>query len=197
MSDFPQWTLLCGVVLVTLVGAGCSLTRAGYQSPKYSLKEKLGEVEVREYPELVLAETPSRLSSEGRDGGFMRLFRFISKGNARAQALPMTTPVFYRGVGEAQSMAFVMETGASLEGVPAPLDEAVKLKRRDAGTFAVLRLRKGRSERARAEALEKMREKLSDSAWREEGNPEFAFYDPPWIPSFLERNELVWRVSRK
>ena len=197
MSDLPRWTLLGGIAVVALVGAGCAFTRAGYQSPKYSLKETLGEVEVREYPELVLAQTPSRLSSEGRDGGFRRLFRFISKGNARAQALPMTTPVFYRGVGEAQSMAFVMESGASLEGLPAPLDEAVKLKRREAGTFAVLRLRNGRDERARAAAVEKMREKLKDSVWREEGNPEFAFYDPPWIPSFLERNELVWRVSRR
>lgn len=197
MSDFSRWALLGGVAMVTLVGTGCTLTRAGYESPTYSLKEKLGEVEVREYPQLVLAETPLRLSGEGRDGGFRRLFRFISKGNARAQALPMTTPVFCRGVGEAQSMAFVMKSGASLEGMPAPLDEAVRLKRRESGTFAVLRLRKGRGDRARAEAVEKMREKLKDSHWREDGSPEFAFYDPPWIPSFLERNELVWRVSRR
>lgn len=197
MSEFSRWTVLCGAVLVCLLGAGCVFTRAGYQSPKYSVRARVGEVEVRDYPELVLAETRSRLASEGRDGGFMRLFRFISKGNARAEALPMTTPVFYRGVGQDESMAFVMQSGASLEGMPVPLDGAVKLQLREAGTFAVFRMPGGRGERARGAAIQRVRAALDGSDWKEEGSPEFAFYDPPWIPAFLEKNELLWRVSRR
>lgn len=197
MSELTRWSLLGGALVAGLIFAGCSLTRAGYESPKYALRQRLGRVEIREYPDLVLAETPSRLASEGRDGGFMRLFRFISKGNAGAQALPMTTPVFYRGAGEAQSMAFVMKPGVSMEKVPAPLDGAVRINKRESGLFAVLRMRGARVGRVQQEAMEAVRSALKDSEWRLEGDPEFAFYDPPWIPSFLEKNELVWRVSRR
>lgn len=196
MMEFTRWSLLGGALAAGLVFAGCSLTRAGYESPKYALKERLGRVEIREYSDLVLAETSSRLESEGRDGGFMRLFRFISKGNSGAQSLPMTTPVFYRGEGESQSMAFVMKPGVPVEKVPVPLDGAVRLNKREAGLFAVLRMRGGRAGRAQQEAAEVVRGALEGSDWRLEGAPEFAFYDPPWIPSFFQKNELVWRVSR-
>jgi hypothetical protein len=197
MSELTRWSLLGGAFLVGLIFAGCSLTRAGYESPKYALKAKLGRVEIREYPDLVLAETPSRHASEGRDGSFVRLFRYISKGNSGGQALPMTTPVFYRGAGETQSMAFVMKPGVPMEKVPAPLDGAVRINKREAGSFAVMRMRGGRVRQAQQEAVEAVRGALKDSGWRLEGDPEFAFYDPPWIPSFLEKNELVWRVSHR
>ena len=126
----------------------------------------------------------------------MRLFRFISKGNASAKALPMTTPVFYRGAEGAQSMAFVMPEGLSHESVPAPLDSAVRVMARKGGNFAVLRIRGGRGDASRARAQERLKAALNGAAWRPEGEPEFAFYDPPWIPSFLERNEVLWRVVR-
>ena len=173
------------------------MTRAGYQSPQYAVKAQFGKVEIREFGEMVLAQTPSRLSSEGRDGGFMRLFRFISKGNAATQALPMTTPVLYRGPGESPSMAFVMPSGMPAARVPAPLDRDVQIVTREPGCFAVLRIRGGRGARARELARDSMRDALKDAEWVLEGEPEFAFYDPPWIPSFLEKNELVWRVVRR
>lgn len=186
-----------GVLIAGLFYAGCTMTRAGYQSPPYAVKAQFGKVEIREFGEMVLAQTPSRLSSEGRDGGFMRLFRFISKGNAATQALPMTTPVLYRGPGEAQSMAFVMPSGMPAARVPAPLDRDVQIVTREPGCFAVLRIRGGRGARAREQARDSMRDALKDAEWVLEGEPEFAFYDPPWIPSFLKKNELVWRVARR
>jgi len=124
----------------------------------------------------------------------MRLFRFISKGNTNAKALPMTTPVLYRGSTETQSMAFVMPLGLAEQDIPRPLDDGVKLKTREAGHFAVLRMRGGRGEDSRTRALERLKAALKGSTWKVEGNPEFAFYDPPWIPSFLEKNEVLWRV---
>jgi SOUL heme-binding protein len=197
MIEFSKWTLLAGVIITGLVFAGCTLTRAGYQSPKYTVTERVGPVEIREYAEIVLAQTPAQLSQEGRDGSFTRLFRFISKGNARAQAIPMTTPVLYRGAGGSGAMAFVMPSGVSNAEVPAPLDGAVEITRREGGLYAVFRMRNGRGVQMRERAVEALRRELAGSGWQFTGEPEFAFYDPPWIPWFLEKNELVWRVSRR
>jgi len=201
MGDVSKWTLLGGVVIAGLLYTGCTLTRAGYQSPKYVVKGRLGDVEIRDYGRMVLAQTPSRLATEGRDGGFKRLFRYISKGNASAQALPMTTPVLYRGSGEAEAMAFVLPPGeasgqASGEA-PSPLDGAVQIVTREGGCFAVLRIRGGRGAVARQRGMETVVEALKDSGWRLEGEAEFAVYDPPWIPAFLEKNEVVWRITQR
>jgi hypothetical protein len=197
MSEFFRWTLLGGILTAVLLYTGCTLTRAGYQSPKYVLKGKLGKVEIRDYGEMVLAQTPSRLATEGRDGGFKRLFRYISKGNASARALPMTTPVFYRRSGEAEAMAFVLPSGGTSLEAPSPLDGAVQIVTREGGCFAVLRMQGGRSAGARQRGQEAVVEALQGSEWQLEGEAEFAFYDPPWIPSFLERNEVVWRITRR
>lgn len=197
MSEFSKWALLGGVLIAGLLYTGCTLTRAGYQSPKYAVKGKLGKVEIRDYGEIVLAQTPSRLATEGRDGGFMRLFRYISKGNASARALPMTTPVFYRGSGEAEAMAFVLPSGGSSLEAPPPLDGAVQIVTREGGCFAVLRMQGGRGAGARQRGRETVVEALKGSEWRLEGEAEFAFYDPPWIPSFLEKNEVVWRITHR
>lgn len=198
MSEFSKWTLLLGalgVLSAALVFAGCTLTRAGYQSPKYAVKGRYGSVEVREYAEIVLAQTSAQLSQEGRDGSFMRLFRFISKGNDKTQAIPMTTPVLYRDVGGREAMAFVMPPGMAQQEIPAPLDKSVEITRREAGFYAIARMRGGRGAPMRERAVEAVRKDLQGSAWHLQGEPEFAYYDPPWIPRFLEKNELVWRVS--
>jgi hypothetical protein len=197
MNALVKWTMLAVPTAAALVFAGCALTRAGYKSPDYKLRERLDRVEVREYPALVLAQTPTKKEVEGRDGSFMRLFRFITKGNASAQPIPMTTPVLYRGEGSAEAMAFVLPATMKTGEVPAPLDAAVSIQTRPPGTFATLRMRGGRKGKSREKALAQIKSVVERSDWLLEGAPEFAFYDPPWIPWFLEKNEVLFRVVKK
>ena len=196
MNALVKWTLLGVPAAVVLVLAGCSMTRAGYKSPVYTVRDRLAGVEVREYQALVLAQTSTRKEVEGRDGSFMRLFRFITKGNASAQPIPMTTPVLYRGEGASEAMAFVLPATMRPGEAPAPLDAAVHIETRPAGTYASVRMR-GRRSKSREKALSEIRLALESSGWRLEGEPEFAFYDPPWTPWFFEKNEVLWRVVKK
>ena len=196
MNSELKWVLFGVPAAVTLVLAGCSLTRAGYKSPAYTLRERLAQVEVRDYQALVLAQTSTRKEVEGRDGSFMRLFRFITKGNTAAQPIPMTTPVLYRGEGASEAMAFLLPGGMKLGEVPAPLDASVYIETRPAGTYATLRMH-GRRFKSREKALSEIRSEVERSGWQLEGTPEFAFYDPPWIPWFMEKNEVLWRVVKR
>jgi hypothetical protein len=196
MNTLLKWTLLGVPGAAFLVLAGCTLTRAGYKSPTYTVRARFERVEFRDYQAIVLAQTPTKKEMEGRDGSFMRLFRFITKGNASAQPIPMTTPVLYRGEGTEEAMAFVLPATMRPSEVPAPLDAQVRIETRAAGTYATLRMR-GRRSKSREKALSEMKSAVERFGWKLQGDPEFAFYDPPWIPGFLEKNELLWRVVKR
>lgn len=197
MNTLLKWTVIGVPSVAVLCLAGCSLTRAGYKSPNYTVVERLGPVEVREYPELLLAQTFTRREVEGQDGSFRRLFRFITKGNASAQPIAMTTPVLYRGEGSAEAMAFVLPATMRPEEAPAPLDPTVRIATRQAGTYAAVRMKGRRRSGGRERALSEIGSAVEKSGWMLDGPPEFAFYDPPWIPWFMEKNEVLRRVVRR
>jgi hypothetical protein len=197
MSPLLKWMVIGVPAVVVLCLAGCSLTRAGYKSPSYKIRERVGRLEIREYPPLLLAQTNARRETEGKDGSFMRLFRFIAKGNESAQKIPMTTPVLYRGEGAGEAMAFVLPADMKSTEVPVPVDPAVRIEMREGGVFAAIQFRGGRRSKGVQAALAEFDALSTHSPWRLEGKPEYAFYDPPWIPWFMEKNEVLWRVVRK
>lgn len=198
MFAYPKMVAAIALIsLVLLVFSACTLTRAGYPSAGYAVRALQGRVEIREYPELMLAQTAAASESQGKDGSFRRLFRFIAKGNADAQAIPMTTPVLYRKVEAGERMAFVLPLGMTSQTAPNPVDPSVELAARVAGTFASVRMRGGRTAAARAAAVGEIRAALDGSEWQLEGEPEFAYYDPPWIPAMFGKNEVIWRVIGK
>ncbi len=171
------------LLLVGLVWSGCSMTRAGYESAPYTVLEKSGRIELRQYPILRVAET-----SRGGDD-FMRLFRYISKGNASGQKIAMTTPVFMAGEGTTnETMAFVLPE--SLNAPPAPASDRVTVRELPASTFAVLRF-KGGQQGPDGKAAGELHRWMADRKLPVGGDARFAYFDPPWIPGFLRRNEVM------
>ena len=88
--------IYAGVVTVlALTYFGWKLTaRGAYESAEYTVLDSDGPFETREYPDLILATTNMQFESQGDDGSFMRLFRYISGANDREKKIAMTTPVF-------------------------------------------------------------------------------------------------------
>ena len=176
--------LAAGVVVAVAVGlTGCQATRAGYASAPYRVVRTDGKVEVRDYPELRLAETPM-----GGDD-FMRLFGYISRGNSGNEKIAMTTPVFMaEPAGSTRTMAFVLPEG--LATPPSPTDSAVANRRMGPGRFAVLRFR-GSRQGPEGEAAMRLRTWIRTQGLATTGVPTFAYFDPPWTPGFLRRNEVM------
>jgi hypothetical protein len=186
--------LLILVVVVALVVAGCQATRAGYESAPYLVVRASGKFSVRDYPALTVVETPMA-SANGSDGSFMRLFRFITGGNAAKQKIAMTTPVFMSGGGSNATMAFVLPAKLNAGEVPQPGDERVKVRELAAGRFAVLRYSGGRNAKKEAESLERLQAWMKAEDLRELSPPVYGYFDPPWTPSFLRRNEVMLRTE--
>lgn len=192
------------VYLMALLGfaavgmaAWTTLTRVGYESANYSVIESAGKIEIRDYPDLILAATDSKMESQGRDGSFMRLFRYISGANEGEQKIAMTTPVFMEGeIGMSDvSMGFVMPRKVIDEGVPKPIGDAVKIRKRKGGRFAVIRF-SGQLDLKTAKAQEaKLRQWMKSHSFEGGLEAEAAGYDPPFTPGPLRRNEILIRLK--
>lgn len=183
--------------VILLIGAGlifvgCQATRSGYESAPYKVVRTAGKFEVRDYPALTVVETP--MANANGDGSFGRLFRFISGGNEGKQKIAMTTPVFMSGSDSNATMAFVLPAKFNAATAPKPADGAVTLRELPGGRFAVLRFNGGRSTVREAETLASLQTWLAAQGWKASGSPVYAYFDPPWTPSFLRRNEVMLRV---
>ncbi len=189
--------MVCGI---PLLWAACAATRAGYKTPAYTVKEKVKKpvrFEIRDYPEMVLVETPTKPERNGRDGSFGRLFKFITGTNATGAKIPMTTPVFFRGTNDTERMSFVMPPEMSVGTVPPPSDKMVQVSERPQGTFAVMPIGTKRARPYLESMVQKLEGALEQTEWKSVGSAEFAYYDPPWIPAWLCRNECLIPVAKK
>jgi hypothetical protein len=156
------------------------------ETPDYKVLVEDGKFEVREYPALTLVRTASG------DGDFMRLFRYISGENEAEQKIAMTAPVLMKHQGENTGMSFIVPK--EVAAVPAPKDSAVTMDALPAGQFAVYRYSGGRNEANEQEGLKELRAWLEKRRLEVEGDPLFGYYDPPWIPPFMRRNEVILRL---
>lgn len=194
-GTYYLWGVGCLVALVALTWTVTA--RAGYESAPYQVIETDGKIEIREYPDLVLASTDSKFEARGNDGSFMRLFRYISGDNESEQKIAMTTPVFMEpgGPDSKGQMGFVMPQNVAKSGAPAPKAEEVSIRKRVGGRFAVIRF-SGVMDGAAADAQEaKLREWLKGRNLQAEKTSERAGYDPPFTPGPFRRNEVLIRLK--
>jgi hypothetical protein len=173
---------LLAILVIGIVIAACATGRGGYETAPYTISQKDGNYEVREYPALQLATT----SLNGDDKSFGRLFKYISGQNEAQEKIAMTTPVFMDG----NTMSFVMP-GQMKNAVPKPGAADVAIKSQPARRVASYRFSGGRSAGKEKEALRLLEEWMVKNNLHATGAPFFAYYDPPWTPGPWRRNEVL------
>ena len=58
----------------------------------------------------------------------------------------------------------------------------------------MLRFSGGRNAKNEAAALAKLNSRIARENLKTEGGPIYGYFDPPWTPTFLRRNEVMLRV---
>lgn len=193
----------CMEKFVTLLLLGLmALPLAAIEKPSYrTLKEdKKRKLELRQYGDIPVASAPMG-GMRNQDGSFMKLFRYISGNNSGEQKIDMTSPVFMETTPKDQApsgsgrMSFMIPAKVAREGVPQPGEKGVTVGTIKGGRFAAIRFSGHKSETKREAALTALRGWIRENAWTEEGEPFFAYYNPPWTPEFMRRNEVIIRVK--
>ena len=192
-SLFVSVLLVAGVSLAIW---GCKTSRSGYESAPYSVALSDGDYELRDYPDLAIVRTPMPDAGGGADNaGFGKLFRYITGHNKSQASIAMTTPVFISQ--EPRAMAFVLPANSPLEQAPAPLDASLKIEKIPAGRFAVLRFSGNRSAAKESQSIAILNAWIAKNDLVAVEAPLFGYFDPPWTPAFLRRNEAMLRVMKR
>jgi len=167
------------------------------EETKFKVIESEGKFELRQYSPYIVAETfvEGDFSKAGNEA-FRRLADYINGQNRRKQTIPMTAPVSQEEIGERWRFTFLMPTGYTLETLPEPLDSRVELKKVSERLMAALKY-SGTWSQSRYEEKEKLlMEWIERRGLKQIGQPIFARYDPPFLPWFLRRNEVLIPVER-
>jgi len=155
--------------------------------------------ELRWYPEHVVAETRLKGSFEGvGNKAFMQLAGYIGGRNRQGEKVAMTAPVVQEADGEPGQyvVGFVMPAGAVGRAAPEPLDPSVSV-RVVPGHLAAAKRFSGRWSQSRYDdhAAQLLKE-VEQAGLHVDGPLRFARFDPPWIPWFRRRNEVVAPVAQ-
>jgi hypothetical protein len=171
------------------------------EEPKFVSVLKDGPFEVRDYaPRTEARVTLDETREAAMSRGFSVLAGYIFGSNAQNRKIAMTAPVLMAPDTPAPqpnsgtsdwTISFVMPAGMTAADMPPPGDPRIRFIDFAPARMAILRF----SGSAGADRMEKKRADLTNwMAGRNlipAGPPSLARYDPPWIPPFLRRNEVM------
>jgi hypothetical protein len=203
-----------GLAVVALLGVSSLLvakSAMAVEKAKYTVLEREEDFEIRQYDPQIVAETfvEGNLEEVGNEG-FRRLYAYISGENTKKQSISMTAPVGQETRSEKIVMTapvkqekkdnqwritFLMPAEYALEMLPEPDDERIKLAQEPGRLMAAVKYSGTWSEEGYEENKALLEEYLQKRGLTKAGEPVWARYDPPFMPLFLRRNEVLIPVE--
>ena len=176
-----------------------STTASALETLAYDVLRTEGEIEIRRYEPHLLAtvEIEGKFSKAGSQG-FRPLFDYISGENNGSEKIAMTAPVLQQASASSDQsqpgrwfISFVVPSEFNQQSVPAPSDDDVQITAQPELVVAAIKYSGGWSQQnyqAHEQLLLSGLNALNLSAC---GTPRWARYDPPFMPWFLRKNEIL------
>ena len=181
------------------------------EEPKHKVATKDGDIEIRIYESYIVAETVVDTSDfdEASNEGFRRLAGYIFGGNKvqqkiamtspvtteQSQKIAMTAPVEMVRDGTSLKMTFMMPSEFTIESLPIPNDSRVTLRRVPERMLATIRFSGRWTEDNFREHTNELMAWIQKQGLKTSGPPVVARYNPPFVPSFFRRNEILIPVD--
>ena len=189
--------LVAGVLaaIVVLVVAWYVQTR-NVETASYQVVESDGDIEIRDYPALVVAEvTRTGPRDQAVRSGFGPLARYIFAKERDGEKIAMTAPVTQKDQGGTWSIQFIMPSSYDLQRLPKPADADVKLRKLPAARRVAIRFSGWWSDELFKVKDAELRTWLASKGLAPSGTPTFAYYNDPFTPGFLRRNEILYDLT--
>ena len=186
------WAIIAIVASVILIGfIFYSFKVKDIEMPKYRVIKQLGEVEIREYPSLILAKTSLKKSDYDQEGsnGFRTVAGYIFGGNQSQQKIAMTAPVIM-SMGDSASISFVMPSEYNMQDLPTPSNNQVKLIQESPKILAAIRFGGYSSTEKIKKYAEQLYAELKKNNLETRGELLYMGYNAPWDVT-NRRNEVA------
>jgi hypothetical protein len=198
------------LILIFIALSGTVMSQVS--EPKYSVIFSEANIEIREYPPILVAQVSITGERETAiSSGFRILADYIFGNNEGSQKIKMTAPVAQQEGKKIAMTApviqqqhqdslnwnvrFVMPAEYTLQTLPRPKNSLIEILPIASNHYAVIRF----SGLARREVLQKnldlLLHYLDTKKLQSRGNPIYAFYNPPWTLPFMRRNEIMIEVQ--
>ena len=194
------------------------------EEPKYEVVFSEGDMEVRRYAPMLIAEAEVEGSmDEASNKGFRLIADYIFGNNQSSDSeqrskIAMTAPVTVEPQSsrismtapvtvEAQSaetdmqaarrwrIHFVMPSQYTLDTIPRPRNSAVKLREVPASHHAVHRYSGFNTLSRVQKKTEELLQWTAAKSLTITGNPQLSRYDPPWTLPMFRRNEIMVEIT--
>jgi DNA gyrase inhibitor GyrI len=203
------WILGGLVALLAVAAVAWIIVARNVETPEYALVAEDGEIEIRDYPPLVVAQVRrSGSRGEAANKGFGPLADYIFAKDRAGDSISMTAPVTQQATKKIAMTApvtqtpdsgewvvrFIMPAEFDLENLPQPGSDDVTLTRVPAERRAVIRFSGSWDDDLFARKTEELRKWLAAREIEPLGPPTYAYYNDPFTPGFLRRNEVMFDI---
>ena len=207
-----------GVLVIIGVGAWAYVV-SNVEQPKYASIRLDGAIEIRDYPALVVAEVTRRGDRNAAvRAGFGPLAGYIFAKNRGGESVSMTAPVMQAREPIAMTapvtqtpatqtqdasgngtwlIRFVMPAKYTLDTLPKAAGDDVRLLEIAPATRAAIRFSGVATDASIAANEAILRQWLEANQYEISGLPTYSYYNDPFTPGPLRRNEVMIDVVKK
>jgi hypothetical protein len=189
-------TLILIAIFATIYFCIWNYVMSNVENPEYTIIVSHDQIELRDYNEFIVAQVLVKEDFKtARSVGFKFLAHYIFGDNIEHLKIAMTAPVMEQKQENAWNIKFMMPSIYSLNELPKPLNNKIKLLEIPQKIFVVIRFSGLASDSNIARNLAKLKDFISEQNLEPLSNEIYAFYNPPWTLPSLRRNEIMIEIE--
>jgi len=208
-----KWTMITSIIaLILIVGVLAGPVMSDVEKPDYKVIQSEQNIEIRQYEPMIIAEVEVDGKREDAIGdGFRLLADYIFGNNTVQQVISMTAPVQQKenqkiamtapvqqqSTGKSWRMSFVMPSKYSMDSLPVPNNNLVRLKEILTKKFVVIEFSGTNSNENVTEHENQLMNYIEGNNLKITGSPKYAFYNAPWTLPFMRRNEVMIEINQQ
>ena len=159
--------------------------------------KKEGNIEIRLYKDIMSAEvTTTGSRDDAASNAFRLLFKYIKGENENNQKINMTSPVAQtKNKSQEWVVSFFMPSNMTPNSTPKATNPQIKIKTNKQVKVAAIRFSGSGKQKNLDQHTKELIEYLEKNKIVFKNTPTYAFYNPPFIPWFLRRNEVLFEIE--
>lgn len=191
-----KWMLGGAALLLVIAGCAALAVQNSIEQPSYTSLTLDGDFELRDYPELTVAEvTTTGGRGEAVRAGFGPLAGYIFAKERAGEKIAMTAPVTQTPGEGGWVVRFMMPSQYTLETLPRPAGSTVRLETLPPRRMAAVRFSGVANDALIAEQEARLVDWMAAQGLTPTDSPTYAYYNDPFTPGFLRRNEVLVPVA--